>query len=164
MRQPEGLLNTVRFGFNRSNHESVNERLLNIPPSLSWISGQPFGYLTVSGMATEDFGDYRLPRLDRLNNWQYGDTVFLTRGAHGIKMGVDTQRIQFNQNTTSQVGGLLSFTNLSNFPARHSQSIRFRNTWRHRPGARLPPETVRLLRARRHSVAPEPDRESGTAL
>jgi Carboxypeptidase regulatory-like domain/TonB dependent receptor-like, beta-barrel/TonB-dependent Receptor Plug Domain len=109
------LLNTMRFGFNRSNHESVNERLLNIPSSLSWIPGQQFGYLTVSGMATEDFGDYRLPRLDRLNNWQYGDTVFLSHGAHGIKMGFDTQRIQFNQNTTSQVGGLLSFTNLSNF-------------------------------------------------
>jgi len=72
------LLNTLRFGFNRSNHESVNERTLNIPPSLSWIAGQPFGYLTVSGMATEDFGDYRLPRLDRLNNWQFGDTVFLS--------------------------------------------------------------------------------------
>src|SRR6202171_6578255 len=109
------LLNTLRFGFNRSNHESVNQRTITIPPSLSWIAGQPFGYLTVSGMATEDFGDYRLPRLDRLNNWQFGDTVFLSHGIHGIKLGFDTQRIQFNQNTTSQVGGLLSFTNISNF-------------------------------------------------
>ncbi len=109
------LLNTVRAGFNRSNHESVNERTLTIPPALSWIAGQQFGYLTVSGMATEDFGDYRLPRLDRLNNWQFGDTLFLSRGAHGIKIGFDYQRIQFNQNTTSQVGGLLTFTNISNF-------------------------------------------------
>jgi len=30
-------------------------------------------------------------------------------------MGFDMQRIQFNQNTTSQVGGLLTFTNISNF-------------------------------------------------
>src|SRR5258708_28820626 len=73
------------------------------------------GYLTICGVATEDFGDYRLPRLDRLNNWQYADTVFLNRGAHGIKIGVESQRIQFNQNTTSQVGGLLTFTSLSNF-------------------------------------------------
>ncbi len=109
------LLNTLRLGFNRSDHASVNERTLNIPPQLTWIPGQPMGYLTISGVATEDFGDYRLPRLDRLNNWQYADTVFLNRGAHGIKIGVESQRIQFNQNTTSQVGGLLTFTSLSNF-------------------------------------------------
>src|SRR6266446_3894732 len=109
------LLNTLRLGFNRSDHESVNERTLNIPAQLTWIPGQPMGYLTISGVATEDFGDYRLPRLDRLNNWQYADTVFLSRGAHGIKIGVESQRIQFNQNTTSQVGGLLTFTSLSNF-------------------------------------------------
>ncbi len=110
-----GLLNTLRLGFSRSDHESVNERTLNIPPQLTWIPGQPMGYLTISGVATEDFGDYRLPRLDRLNNWQYADTVFLNRGAHGIKIGVESQRIQFNQNTTSQVGGLITFTSLSNF-------------------------------------------------
>src|SRR5437773_1494227 len=104
------LLNTLRLGFSRSDHESINERTLNIPPQLTWIPGQPMGYLTISGVATEDFGDYRLPRLDRLNNWQYADTVFLNRGAHGIKIGVESQRIQFNQNTTSQVGGLLTFT------------------------------------------------------
>src|SRR5215831_1353598 len=109
------LLNTMRFGFNRSDHESVNERTISIPPQLSWISGQPFGYLTISGVVTEDFGDYRLPRLDRLNNWQYGDTVFVNRGTHSIRFGFDFQRIQFNQHTTNQVGGLLTFTSLANF-------------------------------------------------
>lgn len=109
------LLNTVRAGFSRSDHESVNERTIQIPPQLSWIPGQPMGYLTISGMFNENFGDYRLPRLDRLNNWQFGDTLFLSRGRHGLKMGFETQRIQFNQHTTSQVGGLLIFTSLSNF-------------------------------------------------
>jgi hypothetical protein len=109
------LLNTLRAGFNRSNHESVNERIGNFPAQLAWIPGQVFGYLTISGVVTEDFGDYRLPRLDRLNNFQYGDTLFLSHGAHGLKFGVETQRIQFNQNTTSQVGGLLTFANLSSF-------------------------------------------------
>ena len=109
------LLNTARLGFNRSDHESVNQHTTDIPSSLTWIPGQPLGYLTISGVVTEDFGDYRLPRLDRLNNYQFGDTVFLTRGIHGLKLGFDAQRIQFNQNTTSQVGGLLTFTSLSNF-------------------------------------------------
>jgi outer membrane receptor protein involved in Fe transport len=107
--------NTLRFGFSRSDHESVNERTISIPPQLSWIPGQPFGYLTISGVATEDFGDYRLPRLDRLNNWQYGDTLFVNRGIHSIRFGLDYQRIQFNQHTTNQVGGLLTFTSLANF-------------------------------------------------
>src|SRR5260370_17665677 len=79
------------------------------------MAGQRRGYRTIGGVATEDFGDYRLPRLDRLNNWQVADTVFLSHGAHGLRMGFDTQRSQFNQNTTSQVGGLLTFTSLSNF-------------------------------------------------
>jgi hypothetical protein len=109
------LVNTLHAGFSRSDHESVNQRTLNTPADLTWIPGQPLGYLTISGVATEDFGDYRLPRLDRLNNWQAGDTIFVTRGAHGIKAGFDFQRIQFNQHTTSQVGGLLTFTSLANF-------------------------------------------------
>jgi outer membrane receptor protein involved in Fe transport len=108
-------INTVRLGFNRSDHESVNQHTLDIPPSLAWIPGQPMGYLTISGVVSEDFGDYRLPRFDRLNNYQAGDTAFLTRGAHGLKLGFETQRIQFNQNTTSQIGGLLTFTSLANF-------------------------------------------------
>ena len=109
------LVNSLRFGFNRSDHESVNERTISIPPQLSWIPGQPFGYLTISGVATEDFGDYRLPRLDRLNNWQYGDTLYVNRGINRLRFGFDFQRIQFNQHTTNQVGGLLTFTSLANF-------------------------------------------------
>ena len=109
------LLNTARMGFNRSDHESVNVRTVELPASTTWLPGQPLGYLTVQGMATEDFGDYRIPRLDRLNNYQFGDTLFLSRGKHSIKIGSDIQRIQFNQSTTSQVGGVLTFTSVSNF-------------------------------------------------
>ena len=108
-------LNTFRIGFNRSDHESVNQHTVDIPSTTTWIPGQPLGYLTISGVATEDFGDYRLPRLDRLNNYQFGDTYFLSHGKHAFRFGLDTQRIQFNQHTTSQVGGLLTFTSLSNF-------------------------------------------------
>jgi hypothetical protein len=90
------LLNTARLGFNRSDHESANVHTIDIPSNLTWIPGQPLGYLTISGVTTEDFGDYRLPRLDRLNNYQVGDTVFLTRGIHGLKIGLDIQRIPPN--------------------------------------------------------------------
>jgi hypothetical protein len=109
------LVNSARIGFNRSVHESVNLRLVNAPPSMSWLAGEQMGYLTIAGVVTENFGDYRLPRLDRLNNYQVGDTVFVNRGTHSLKFGVDVQRIQFNQDTSSQVGGLLTFTSLNNF-------------------------------------------------
>jgi len=109
------MLNTLRLGFNRSNGEADNVRTVNIPASMSFIPGEPFGYITVQGMVTELAGDFRLPRLDRLNNYQWGDTAFLTRGRHGLRLGLMGQRIQFNQNTTSQRGGIVVFTNLENF-------------------------------------------------
>ncbi len=109
------VINSARAGFSRSDHEAINLRMVSVPSSLSWIPGEPMGYLTISGVATEDFGDYRLPRLDRLNNYQAGDTLFVNRGAHSLKAGFDTQRIQFNQDTSSQIGGLLTFTSLSTF-------------------------------------------------
>ncbi|HEY3131348.1 MAG TPA: TonB-dependent receptor [Acidobacteriota bacterium] len=109
------LLNTARFGFNRSTQEADNQRTIDIPPSLSWVPGEPFGYLTIAGLVTEMAGDFRLPRLDRLNNFQWGDTIFLTAGRHSAKFGAQAQRIQFNQNTVSQRGGIVNFANLESF-------------------------------------------------
>jgi hypothetical protein len=108
-------VNTLRLGFNRSTQESDNQRTVTIPPQLSWLPGEQFGYMTISGLVTEMAGDYRLPRLDHLNTWQWGDTLFVTRGAHGIRVGFEGQRMQFNQNTTSQRGGIVTFSGLENF-------------------------------------------------
>jgi hypothetical protein len=66
-------------------------------------------------VVTELGGDFRLPRLDRLNNFQWGDTLFLTRGAHALRLGAQGQRLQFNQNTVSQRGGVLNFDSLELF-------------------------------------------------
>src|SRR5262249_55984755 len=95
--------------------ESNNERTIDVPASMSWIPGQPFGYLTITGLVTEAAGDYRLPRNDHLNTWEANDTLFLTRGRHGLRLGIEAQRLQFNQNTSSQVGGIVTFTGLENF-------------------------------------------------
>lgn len=48
----------------------------------------PFGYLTITGVVTEGAGDYRLPRLDHLNTWEAADTLFLSRGIHRLRIGV----------------------------------------------------------------------------
>src|SRR5262245_26660804 len=110
-----GTLNTARFGFNRSVQEADNVRTADIPANLSFVPGDPPGYISISGVVTELGGDFRLPRLDRLNNFQWGDTLFLTRGAHALRFGAQGQRLQFNQNTVSQRGGVLNFDNLELF-------------------------------------------------
>src|SRR5262245_2891336 len=110
-----GLLNTVRFGFNRSVQEADNVRTVDTPANLAFVPGEPPGYISISGVVTELGGDFRLPRLDRLNNFQWGDTLFLTKGAHALKFGAQGQRLQFNQNTVSQRGGVLNFDSLELF-------------------------------------------------
>jgi len=117
------VLNTLRVGFNRSTQEADNRRTVTIPPALSWVPGESFGYMTVMGVVTELGGDFRLPRFDRLNNYQWGDTLFLTRGAHSLRIGMMGQRLQFNQNTVSQRGGIVTFTSLENFLRGMAQNV-----------------------------------------
>ena len=119
------LLNTLRLGFSRSTQEANNQRTINIPASLAWLPGEQFGYLTIQGVVTEMAGDYRLPRNDRLNNYQWGDTLFWTRGRHGLRFGFSGQRLQFNQDTTSQRGGIVVFPNLQSFLQGRAQNIDF---------------------------------------
>ncbi|MBI4474901.1 MAG: TonB-dependent receptor [Acidobacteria bacterium] len=116
-------LNEFRFGLNRSTSLADNVRTVDIPASMSWIPGEPFGYFTIQGMVNEAVGDYRLPRNDRLNNISVIDNVLLTRGAHALKMGFQGQRIHFNQNTTSQRGGIVVFSNLENFLTGTPQNV-----------------------------------------
>ena len=119
------LLNMLRVGLNRSVSLADNHRTIDIPPSMSWIPGDPFGYLTIQGLVTEMAGDFRLPRNDRLNNWQLGDTVLLTRGRHSARAGVQAQYLQFNQHTTSQVGGIVVFSNLESFLQGRATNVDF---------------------------------------
>jgi outer membrane receptor protein involved in Fe transport len=109
------LLNILKGGINRSVSLADNVRTIDIPPALSWLPGEKFGYFTITGLVTEMAGDFRLPRNDYLTNWQLGDTLFWTRGAHAAKFGFQSQLIQFHQNTTSQQGGIVTFPNLSAF-------------------------------------------------
>ena len=109
------LLNNVRLGFNRSTQEADNQRTVPIPSSLSFVPGEPFGFINILGLLPAVGGDFRLPRQDRLNNYQAADTLFVTRGAHGIRVGFSGERIQFNQDSVSQRGGVMNFPSLESF-------------------------------------------------
>ena len=123
------LLNTLRVSFARSTSEVDNQRTVDVPPNLWWIppsaGGVQFGFLTISGLVTEMVGDYRLPRNDHLNNYQWHDTLFWTKAAHGLRFGGEGQRMQFNQHTTSQLGGIMIFTSLANFLTGTPSSFNF---------------------------------------
>src|SRR5437879_4017292 len=119
------FLNQIRFGVNRSTSLADNVRTIDIPPSMSWIPGEKFGYFTISGVVTEMGGDYRLPRFDRLNNISLGNTAFLTRGRHALRFGFEGQRIHFNQNTTSTLGGIVTFPSLERFLGGTPSTVEF---------------------------------------
>jgi hypothetical protein len=69
------MLNQLRLGLNRSVSLADNKRTIDIPADLAWLPGEQFGYLTIQGLVTEMAGDFRLPRNDRLNNWQVSDML-----------------------------------------------------------------------------------------
>jgi len=123
------LLNTLRVSFSRSTAEVDNQRTVDVPPSLWWIppsaGGVQFGFLTIQGLVTEMAGDYRLPRNDHLNNYQWHDTLFWTKGGHGLRVGGEGQRLQFNQHTTSQLGGIMTFTSVPSFLAAQPSQFNF---------------------------------------
>ena len=110
-----GILNTVRAGFNRSVQEAHNVRTPAIPAALSFVPGEPFGFFTITGVVSEMGGDWRLPRLDHLNNYQWEDNLLAVRGVSTWKVGFKGQRIQYNSHYFTQRGGFLTFSSLENF-------------------------------------------------
>ena len=108
-------LNTVRLGFNRSVQEAYNVRTANIPASLSFVPGEPFGFFSIAGVVNDVGGEWRLPRLDRLNNFQWEDTLVATRGRHALRLGFKGERFQYNSHYVTLLGGVLAFANLENF-------------------------------------------------
>jgi hypothetical protein len=109
------LLNTLRVGFNRSTQQAQSVRTVELPESSLFVPGEPLGFITVRGVASDIGGDFRLPRFDRLNNYQWGDSLFWTKGAHALRAGFQGQRLQFNQFSLSQLGGIATFNNVTAF-------------------------------------------------
>ena len=121
----QGMLNQLRVGLNRSVSLADNRRTIDIPPDLAWLPGEKFGYMTIQGLVTEMAGDFRLPRNDRLNNWQISDTLISTHGRHLLRLGGQMQYMQFNQDTTSQAGGIVTFNSLELFLTGRPSNVDF---------------------------------------
>ena len=98
-----------------STQQAQSVRTVELPKSSLFVLGEPMGFITVRGVANDIGGDVRLPRFDRFNSYQWADSLFLTKGPHVLRMGFQGQRIQFNQYSLPQLGGIATFNNLTAF-------------------------------------------------
>src|SRR5712692_8702657 len=109
------VLNTARFGFNRSVTLVNLVNQANVPAELSFIPGQPFGSLRVGGGISPLGATVNDPRLFRMNSFQPSDDLSITRGAHALKTGFILERFQWNTANFNRIGGDYVFASLSDF-------------------------------------------------
>ncbi|HKC65715.1 MAG TPA: TonB-dependent receptor, partial [Pyrinomonadaceae bacterium] len=107
-------VNQLRFGINRSTLQVNLINQANVPASLSFIAGQPFGHISVTGMSPVGtvVND---PRAFFMNSYQPSDDLSITHGNHAFKTGVFIERFQWNTSAFNRIGGDYSFASLSDF-------------------------------------------------
>ena len=94
------LINSARFGLNRSLHTAQGEKAINplaANPALGESPGADNPQIDVSGLVSAQPGLNQIERLDFFeNSYQGYDDLFWTRGIHGLKMGFAVERVQLN--------------------------------------------------------------------
>jgi Carboxypeptidase regulatory-like domain/TonB dependent receptor len=96
-----GMVNELKFGFNRGNVYTTNQSALNTPYTVA-----------ISGFTTLDNNEYK-PSIG--NSFSYIDNLTLVRGSHTLKYGVEVRRIQMNQGNTAN--GTITFSSAASFLA-----------------------------------------------
>jgi hypothetical protein len=94
------LINSARFGFNRSLHTSQGAKAINPlanNPALGESPGADNPQIDVPPYVSIQAGLNQIERLDFFeNSYQGYDDLFLTRGIHSLKMGFAFERVQLN--------------------------------------------------------------------
>ena len=116
------IVNIARFGFNRSTSLVDLNKLGDVPDSLNFIPGQPFGRMTINGMSPccATIND---PRYFRMNSYQPSDDVSLNYGRHALKTGFFLERFQWNTANFNRIGGDYTFASLSDFLQARVQTV-----------------------------------------
>ena len=117
------LLNIARFGFNRSTAQVNLFNQANVPPSLSFIPGQPFGRITIPGGPSPLGATINDPRSFFMNSFQPADDLSISLGAHALKAGFILERFQWNTAAFNRIGGDYVFTSLGDFLNANPQSV-----------------------------------------
>ncbi len=176
------MLNTFRFGFSRAGWNLNPVSLASFDPSLSFVTGQGPGGVTIGGGSTTT-GPAALTAAgpnnaanvwNRRNLFTVSDDFQVTKGIHQISAGVWFQRIQDNENTASRTTGAATFASLATFLAgtvTTFQVVPDANElgWRSLFGAWYVQDTIRLRRnltinlGLRHEFTTGWNEESGRA-
>lgn len=108
-------VSTIRGAFSRVNNSETSEIVAGIPAELSFVSGQPMGTMTVTGLS--DFGGFQArarPRTFILNSAQFNGDVIHSTGSHTVRAGGGLDRVQFNQRSDLSFVGSYTFNSLEN--------------------------------------------------
>ena len=107
------VINELRGGFNRSSpHEDVNP--VNPRTDLAFVPGKMFGELNVTGLT--DIGTDRTnPKTFGQDLYQVTDQLFVVKGRHAMRTGVDWQNFRYNGISDSRSRGRLRFRSVSDF-------------------------------------------------
>jgi len=106
------VLNTFRFGFNRSFIDGDTPYAVDIPASLSWIPGQKLGtFFGISEIAPLG-NNLFTPRFFAYNHFEFTDALSVIKGAHSIKTGFSFRRIQLNAASNQFLQGVYFYQGL----------------------------------------------------
>jgi hypothetical protein len=107
------IVNELRAGFNRSSpREDVNP--VDPRTDLAFVPGQMFGELAVTGL-TEIGTDRTNPKQFAQDLYQLTDQLFIVKGRHAMKTGIDWQNFRYDGNSESRTRGRLRFRSVSDF-------------------------------------------------
>ncbi len=116
------LVNQTRVAYNRSYFTLQYNIIKNIDPSLSFVPGNPFGSISITGgpmIGPMRFG----PNVNILNLFQANDDLTLTLGRHTLAFGVDEKQIIFPQESAQSQNGFYQFNSVALFLAGTAASV-----------------------------------------
>ena len=117
------LLNTARFGFNRTVSMAPTTLGLTTAASaslgdtnLGFIPGRAVGLINISGITNFPGGPHGVGEFDfHYNSYQVYDDLYWTRNKHSLKFGFYAERIQSNQLGGANPSGQFIFNSLGDF-------------------------------------------------
>ncbi|HWP83703.1 MAG TPA: TonB-dependent receptor [Terriglobia bacterium] len=110
----ERLLNTFRFSYNKSLSTSRPDYLRPVDPALSFLPGQPFGQISVTGLFS--LGPSRFgPSFLNMNLYHFSNNAAYTTGRHSLNLGGDFRFYRLPQQQVQSPYGFYQFNSLANF-------------------------------------------------
>jgi hypothetical protein len=114
------LLNTAHFGYSRVVSDAPTTLNAILPAaadvSLGFVPALPVGLINIGGISNFTGGLHAVGEfIFHYNSYQAYDDLYWTRGKHSLKAGFSFERLQNNQQGTSNPNGQFNFGSLSGF-------------------------------------------------